>query len=281
MPLLALLTGIFLFVTLLAANILQVLSLLIRPVSLRAFRRANRAIAHCWWGLCVLWTEHLHRIRPIFTGDNVADGENAIVIANHQQMPDIIALMMLAWRKQRLGDMKWFVKDVIKYVPGIGWGMLFLDCLFLKREWDKDASRVKATFDKFLEAGIPVWLVSFPEGTRITLPKLERAREFAKKSGLALPERVLIPRARGFSSSVIGLGRHVQAVYDVTIAYPKRPPTLWQFLNTWGAEVHLHVRRYPIAVLPKDHAGLARWIQARFVEKDAMLARFNSKGVLQ
>jgi 1-acyl-sn-glycerol-3-phosphate acyltransferase len=227
----------------------------------------------------VIWTERFHGIRPVFTGDAVPEGENAIVIANHQQMPDIIALMSLAWRKKRLGDMKWFVKDVIKYVPGIGWGMLFLDCVFLKREWDRDADRVRATFRKFRESRIPIWLVSFPEGTRIKPAKLERARAFARERGLRVPERVLIPRARGFSSSVLGLAGHVQAVYDITIAYEGQAPTLWEFMNMRGGRVHLHVKRYPVSALPLDHDGLARWIQERFAEKDQRLGRFLESGV--
>lgn len=46
-----------------------------------------------------------------------------------------------------LGDMKWMVKDIIKYVPGVGWGMLFLDCIFVKRDWTTDKESIRKTFD--------------------------------------------------------------------------------------------------------------------------------------
>ena len=62
-------------------------------------------------------------------------------------MADITFLMDFAYRKGRLGDMKWMVKDIIKYVPGVGWGMLFLDCIFVKRDWTTDKESIRKTFD--------------------------------------------------------------------------------------------------------------------------------------
>jgi 1-acyl-sn-glycerol-3-phosphate acyltransferase len=271
-------TGIFLFGALMLANLLQMLSLVIYPFSRHAFRKVNRTVAHCWWGLCVLWAEHLHRIKPVFSGDDVPDAENAIVVANHQQMPDIVALMMFAWRKKRLGDLKWFVKDVIKYVPGVGWGMIFLDCIFLKRAWDKDENRIRATFSRFLRDRIPVWLVSFPEGTRITPSKLAKAQEFSRGRGEWIPQRVLVPRARGFAASVLGMREHITAVYDVTIGYPGRIPTLGELISSFNSQIHIHVRRHPIASLPKDQGELGAWITDRFKDKDRLLEAFTRQG---
>jgi 1-acyl-sn-glycerol-3-phosphate acyltransferase len=271
----AFLNGTVLFTLLILANALQVLSLLLWPFSRAAFRKANRTIAHCWWGLCVIWAERVNHIVPEFSGDVVPEKENALVVANHQQMPDIVALMMLAWPKKRLGDLKWFVKDVIKYVPGVGWGMLFLDCVFLKRAWDKDEARIRGTFAKFTVNKIPVWLVSFPEGTRITPKKLALSQDFARSKGSWIPKHVLVPRARGFAASVIGMRDHIQAVYDVTIGYPGgRVPSMGEFLGWKSRTIHIHVRRYPLTLLPKDQEGLSAWLMERFQEKDRLMDSF-------
>ena len=80
------------------------------------------------------------------TGDPVPMRESAIIISNHQQMPDIVLLMTFALSKGRLGDLKFFVKYAIKFVPGIGWGMVFLDCLFVRRNWSADRASIEAAF---------------------------------------------------------------------------------------------------------------------------------------
>ena len=76
------------------------------------------------------------------TGDEVPDRENVILVSNHQEMVDIPVLFSFAYAKRRLGDMKFFAKDIIKYVPGFGWGLLFLDCLFVKRNWTSDKEKI-------------------------------------------------------------------------------------------------------------------------------------------
>lgn len=278
MPLFAIFGLVFLFSMLLVANALQMLSLVLWPFSKPAFRLVNCSIAFCWWRLCSFWAEQVHGIRPVITGDPIPEGENALLIANHQEMTDIVVLFSLAWRKKRLANLKWFAKDAIKYVPGVGWGMLFLDCLYVKRNWDADEQKIRRTFQKFLRERIPLWLVTFPEGTRLTPTKLAKARDFAQNSGLALPERVLVPRTRGFAASVTGLREHLQAVYDVTIAYSGRPPNMWRLFNQRGGTFNLHVRRYPIGSLPTDNESLARWLQERFAEKDRLLGAFESDG---
>ena len=278
MFLIALMSGTFLFVTVILTNVVQTLSLVLLPFSRSAFRRANREAANAWWALCVIWAEKVHRVRPVITGDTLPDNENAFVIANHQTMPDIVALMTLAYRKKRLGDMKWFVKDAIKYVPGIGWGMLYLDCIFLKRDWDRDADKIQATFSKFLRDRISVWMMSFPEGTRLSPAKLALAQDFAKKSGHPLPQHVLIPRTRGFAATVIGMRTHLGAIYDVTIAYPDRVPTMTELLGQIGGGFHLHVRRYEMASLPTEADQISAWLVERFREKDALMEHFSKHG---
>lgn len=273
--LLSLITGIFLFAAIMVANALQVLSLLIFPFSRHLFRRANRWVAHCWWGLCVLWAEHINHIHPVFSGDEIPEKENALVIVNHQTMPDIVAMMMLAWPKKRLGDMKWFVKDVIKFFPGVGWGMLFLDCIFLKRNWDQDATNIKNTFSKFRTKNIPLWLLSFPEGTRLTPKKLKMAQDFARKASHPEPRHVLIPRTRGFVASVSGLRTHLDAVYDVTVIYPEGAPTMGVFLGQTNKKIHIHVRRYAIDDVPQDTEQLSKWLIERYQEKDLYIDKFN------
>ena len=84
-----------------------------------------------WWGWCATAAKRINGTEVVFHGDPVPVGENAVVLLNHQEMTDVCVMFALAQAKERLGDLKWFVKDIVKYVvPGVGWGMLFLDCLY-------------------------------------------------------------------------------------------------------------------------------------------------------
>jgi 1-acyl-sn-glycerol-3-phosphate acyltransferase len=267
-----------LFGSLLAINAGQTLSLAVRPFSRHAFRRINRFAADTWWGWCVLASRHIHAIDVVVTGDPIPDRENAIVIANHQQMADITFLFFLARQKERLGDLKWIVKDVFKYVPAVGWGMLFLDCVFVKRDWTRDRASIDRTFSHLVRDAVPMWLISFPEGTRLTPDKLAASREYAAEHGLAPLEHLLVPRSKGFVASVTGLRSHVTAVYDVTIGYEGGVPTLWQYVKGYAKRAHLHVRRWPVAELPTDEDAVGAWLQARYQEKDRLLDDFYRTG---
>lgn len=261
-------------------NGIQTASLLVLPFSSRAFRRINRWAAETYWGGCAWVTLTVNRTRVVFTGETSLPAENAVLIANHQSMSDIQVLFLLARRERRLGDLKWFVKRSLRWVPGVGWGMVFLDCLFVRRDWTADRKRIENVFRRLIRARVPLWLVAFVEGTRIDPEKLAEARRFAAEHALAPPRHVLLPRARGFVASVQGLSGHVTAVYDVTIGYVDGLPSLWQWAKGQMREVHIDVRRHALADLPTAPEALAAWLQQRFVEKDERLERFYSGGAL-
>ncbi len=266
------------FSTLLAFNAAQTASLSLMPFSKRAFRRFNRWCAASWWGLCVIAAERFNGTRVLVSGEDVPEHENALLVANHQNMPDITALMAYARSKRRLGDLKFFVKHAIKWVPGIGWGMQFLSCPFLRRDWDRDRERVRRTFAALVDERIPMWLVTFAEGTRGTPEKIRASAEWALERGLEATRHVQLPRTKGFVATVEGLGDHLNAIYDVTIAYVDGVPTLWQYITGQVRQVHLHVRRFPVETLPRVEGELKQWLYDRFQEKDALLEHFYAHG---
>jgi 1-acyl-sn-glycerol-3-phosphate acyltransferase len=267
-----------LFSTLIFFNVLQTLSLVIKPFSPKVFRRANRGLANAWWGWCHLAAEKVYGIRWIMSGDDVPMRENAIVILNHQEMADITVVFSLARSRDRLGDLKWFVKDILKYVPGVGWGMLFLDCLFIKRDWTADRDYIHRVFRNILEYRVPLWLMTFVEGTRVRPSKLARSQAYAREHGMKELQHVLVPRTKGFVASVQNLRGHVTAVYDLTIGYENGVPTLWQWIKGYVRQVHLHVRRYPVESLPVEEEPLSAWLVERFEEKDRLLESYYRSG---
>jgi lysocardiolipin and lysophospholipid acyltransferase len=267
------------FSSLLFINLLQTLSLSLLPFSRRAFRRFNRWCANTWWGWCVVASQRFNKSRVIVTGDNVPDRENAIIVANHQQMPDITIIMAFARSKGRLGDLKWFVKRALGRVPGVGWGMKFINCPFVDRDWSADRDTIRRTFSKIVGERIPLWLINFSEGTRVTLAKIARSQEYARSVGARPLDHVLFPRTKGFVASVEGLRHHIDTVYDLTIGYVDGVPTLWQYVRGQVREAHLHVRRFAVEELPEHAEDLSRWLVERFEEKDRLLAHFYEYGV--
>jgi 1-acyl-sn-glycerol-3-phosphate acyltransferase len=266
------------FASLLLFNAAQTASLLLLPFSRKAFRRFNRWCANTWWGACVIASQRLNGTRLVVTGEELPADENALVLANHQNMPDIVALMILARGKRRLGDLKFFVKQALKWIPGVGWGMQFLGCPFLSRDWTADRERIRKTFDTLVSESIPVWLVSFAEGTRSTPDKLRESAEWALANGIEVTRHVLVPRTKGFAATIEGLGSHLHAVYDVTIAYVDGVPTLWQYITGSVKRIHVHVRRFPIESLPGLDQELRDWLLGCYREKDALLEHYYAHG---
>ncbi len=266
------------FGTLLLFNLLQMASVLLLPFSRGAVRKANRCLADTWWGWCVSAAERLYGVEIIITGDDVPMRENAILVVNHQQMPDIPVLMKFARTKDRLGDMKYFIKKEFKWLPGMGWGLQMLDALFVQRNWSSDRERIRRTFARLVENRVPLYLVSFVEGTRLTATKLAAAQDYARANDIPVPQHTLVPRSKGFVASVRGLGEHLDAVYDLTIGYEDTVPSLWQYLQGLVRRIHLHVRRFPASELPESADELRQWLLTRWREKDALLEAFYETG---
>jgi 1-acyl-sn-glycerol-3-phosphate acyltransferase len=274
----AILMSLLIFLPLLIINGLQTLSLIIKPLSKPLFRSINRHLAHLYWSILVWILEKVYRVRFEWHSEELPSREDAILIANHQTAVDIMPLFALAERCGRIGDMKFFVKEIFKYIPGPGWGMVFLDCIFLKRRWMADRRRIKTTFARFRAENIPLWLNIFPEGTRYTLEKKVEAQKTAKHYQLPLCEHVLVPYAKAFETSIIGLQDQVQAVYDITIGYPQGIPTLWQLLCGDVKLIEVHVARFPMEDLPRDAQGLEQWLNERFWAKEQHLRHLQTSG---
>jgi 1-acyl-sn-glycerol-3-phosphate acyltransferase len=272
-------TNIFLsFGPLLLLNFCQILGLVLYPFSKSAYRTYQRAIAFAiwgWWGFAV---QRICGLEIVVSGDVIAEKENAIVICNHQEMADIIVILCFAFNQGTVTRTTWMAKNVIRYVPGLGWGLAFLDTVFLKRNWSRDEAGIRATFSKIIENKIPIWMTSFPEGTRISPEKIAKSQEFARKRNQPILRHVLTPRSLGFTATVTGLSGHVTAVYSLTIGYKGEVPGLTKIIRGDIKRVWLDVRRIPITEVPSEkHAG-AQWLQHEFQVKDELLDYFHKHG---
>jgi lysophosphatidic acid acyltransferase/lysophosphatidylinositol acyltransferase len=147
---------------------------------------------------------------------------------------------------------------------------------------------IEETFKNLRTTGLPFWMLSHVEGTRINLQKLAESQDYAKKNDLPILEYSLLPRTKGFVATVQGLRDKLDAVYDVTILYQNKKtgktegvkgPNLFEaILRKASSNAHIHVRRYPIQSLPKDDLQLSKWCLDRWKEKDQLIKDFQKSG---
>lgn len=260
------------FMPVLLFNVQQVFSLILALISPRAFRRVNLAAAILVWKSWSVLIERIRGVRIEVNGDDLPAGESAVVFANHQSMTDIVMLLCMARRTERLGDMRWMVKESMRYVPFLGWSMTALDFLFLARDWAKDQHTIAAAFARFRARPDPVWLVLFPEGTRKTPEKHAASMERARRLGAPVTAHVMTPKTKGFVASVQGLAGKISAVYRINIDYGGAAPNIIELFSGAVPHVRLNVRRFLIADLPADGAGLGDWLTAEFVVMNDELA---------
>ncbi|XP_029891256.1 lysocardiolipin acyltransferase 1 isoform X2 [Aquila chrysaetos chrysaetos] len=109
-----------------------------------------------------------------------------------------------------------------------------------------------------------------------------RSNEFAEKNGLQKYEYVLHPRTTGFTFVVERLreGDNLDAIHDITVAYPQNiPQTEKHLLNgNFPKEIHFHVQRYPIETVPSSKEELQLWCRKRWEEKEERLRHFYEDG---
>eukprot|EP01027_Heterolobosea_sp_BB2_P009591 GEZU01014123.1.p1 GENE.GEZU01014123.1~~GEZU01014123.1.p1 ORF type:complete len:327 (+),score=111.06 GEZU01014123.1:75-1055(+) len=262
-------------------NIIQVLTFPLSKIFVKPIIRLNCWMAGTVWRNFQYIFEPIDGIEMVYSGDKLPDRENAIVFSNHRSFTDFMMLHSLAQRKNMQNNCKYFAKDSLKYIPGFGWGIYLMGMIMIKRDWLRDQKRIEAAFANIKQNRVPVWLISFLEGSRLTQKKLEKSQEYAKKKDLPVFQNVLLPRTKGFIATVGALrGSHVKYVYDLTLGYGKDVPTIWNILSRSykGRKLHIHVRRFAIADLPTSDDELAKWCYARFKEKDELLTNLNKTG---
>lgn len=81
---------------------------------------------------------------------------------------------------------------------------------------------------------------------------------------------------RSLSLSPSISGDNLDAVHDITVAYPKNIPQTERHLvlGLFPREIHFHVRRYPVSSLPAGSEALQAWCQERWAEKEQRLRDF-------
>jgi len=115
------------------------------------------------------------------------------------------------------------------------------------------------------------------------LPSLVRGKarsdKYAKENNLPTYDNVLHPRTTGFIHSLAILRPTIDAVYDITVGYPKGiPGRLSLIKGEFPEEIHFHCKRYPIQEIPESEEESSKWLQDLWANKEKALKEFYVKG---
>ena len=169
-----------------------------------------------------------------------------LVIANHQSWVDILVLQRVFHRK--IPFLNFFLKKELLYVPFLGLAWWALDFPFMTRTSKaqlkknpklrgKDIETTRKACEKF--KSMPVSIVNFVEGTRLTSDKHHRQRS---------PFQYLLkPKAGGVAFVMQAMGEQITKVVNVTIYYPQGIPTFIDFLSGKVNVVNVNVELLPVS----------------------------------
>ncbi|KNE65991.1 hypothetical protein AMAG_10270 [Allomyces macrogynus ATCC 38327] len=294
-----------------ALNVMQASGLLLY----RAWHRPtvaainSKALAACW-GYIQHMMEGRNRAPVTFSGDVLEipyntqrvmpwnqtpdhpEPPSAYVIANHVFFCDFTLEHTVAVRRNMLGHCRYFAKESHGYWPLFGWLIRMAGFVLLKRDWDLDQRYILSRVQEWQRERQPIWMVAYPEGTRMTAEKFRKAQQFSRDRGLPVFNHLLCPRTKGFVAIMKMLrtpDSHFQYLLDFTVAARHLPtggfntvfPTGFDLLGRrrldriW--QFHVHVDKFDLSDLPDDEAGLEQWLMDRWVAKDQRLAQWKAE----
>ena len=202
-----------------------------------------------------------------------------LVFCNHQSWVDILILQSCLNR--RAPFMRFTLKQQLIWVPFLGVAWWSLDMPFLRRYSRKELHANPALRGKDLENAaraceklkhIPVSMMSFPEGTRLTPSK--------HKNQKSPYQHLLIPRYGGIGQVLYSFGDAMQSVIDVSIFYPDSTPTFWQLVSGQVEKIVVRARTRSIdpglqGINFREDSTAKRklidWLKYIWKEKDQLL----------
>lgn len=215
--------------------------------------------------------------------------QRIILIANHQIYTDWLYLWWVAYCNGMHGRLYIILKESLRKIPILGWGMQMSQFIFLKRNWEKDKPHMASALQKLNRMTEPMWLMLFPEGTNLAPSTREKSAAWAQKSGMKDMIHTLIPRTTGLQFCLQELNGTVDYLYDCTVAYEGVPRGQFaQDIFTLKAgylegrppkSVHMYWRRYAIKDIPiHNDKAFELWLVARWREKDLLIENYLRTG---
>ncbi|KAL8953459.1 MAG: hypothetical protein Q9222_000663 [Ikaeria aurantiellina] len=251
------------------------------------------SMTQCWAPTVVRVSGHKSvrgQLLRTLEGDLISNfPERLILIANHQIYTDWLYLWWIGYTNGMHGRIYVILKESLRRIPVIGWGMQFSQFIFLKRNWEQDKDSLAAHLQKLNDGIAPMWLMLFPEGTNLHPVTREASKKWADKNEIPDMKHQLLPRSKGMQFCIQQLRKTVPYVYDCTIAYEGVPTGEYAseiftlqaayFGGKPPKSVNMYWRRFEIWSIPVDNdRAFDNWLRARWIEKDQLLDNYQKTG---
>ncbi len=132
-------------------------------VSYLPLRFGNRKIKHIFamiFSHTFIWlTKVVGGLRYKISGLDKLPKTTAVVLVNHQSFWDNVFFQTI------IPECSWVMKKELFKIPFLGWGLKLVDPIAVDRSDSMSVKQILREGQKKLKAGI--WLVIFPEGTRL------------------------------------------------------------------------------------------------------------------
>ena len=238
-------------------------------------------IGECWIFCNKAWINLLHKPKWKVNGFQKLDSKNwYLVTANHQSWADIFVLQSIT--NKNIPMLKFFMKDVLKWVPIIGLAWWALDMPFLKRyskdQLEKnpklrgrDIEQMKKSFGRY--SRYPVSIFSFAEGTRFTEDK-----KLKQKSPY---QKLLLPKTGGIALALSTMP-YIKSFINFTIKYDSEHRTFWKFLcgKMNDVTVEVEIIEIPESFFGNDYLNdesfrqeIKGWLNQIWLKKDKLLIK--------
>ena len=238
-------------------------------------------VGECWIFCNKAWINLLHKPKWKVNGFQKLDSKNwYLVTANHQSWADIFVLQSITNRN--IPMLKFFMKDVLKWVPIIGLAWWALDMPFLKRyskdQLEKnpklrgrDIEQMRKSFGRY--SRYPVSIFSFAEGTRFTEDK-----KLKQKSPY---QKLLLPKTGGIALALSTMP-YIKSFINFTIKYDSEHRTFWKFLcgKMNDVTVEVEIIEIPESFFGNDYLNdesfrqeIKGWLNQIWLKKDKLLIK--------
>ncbi len=165
---------------------------------------------------------------------------SAVIVCNHVSYADWVILFMIASRLDVVSALRVATKDIVKYVPGIGWATILGGYPIMTRSWKHDEATLQRTCTSYASShrmGMPVWVCIYPEGTFVDNAEdsvIFNSRTFCTTAGLPEYTHTLCPRTKGTEFIVHTLRSHIPNVdvVDITLRYEQHYDTARNLTDT-------------------------------------------------
>ena len=204
-----------------------------------------------------------------------------LIVSNHVSWLDIFALARAF--HGHAAFLRFFIKRPLIWFPVMGLAAWALEFPFMRRyspeylkhhpeKRGRDLETTRRACRRYRD--VPVAILNFVEGTRFARDKHEDQQS---------PYRHLLrPRVGGIGFVLASFAEQLDAMYDVTLVYPQRDMTMWDFVTNRVPWVRVEARRVEVPAEFRSAAitqpGAPReqfkeWVGEIWREKDETIAR--------